>query len=86
MKKNPTPAARLAGNNLTSLADHLDQQYGKRGIAKRNAFEQEFEAFKLGVLIQEWENNKDQHSISFCNSLLHRRHSFFHPIRFSGTF
>jgi len=40
-------------NNLTSFADHLDKQYGKRGTAKREAYEQEFEAFKLGVLIQE---------------------------------
>ena len=40
-------------NNLTSFADHLDKQYGKRGTVKREAYEQEFEAFKLGVLIQE---------------------------------
>jgi len=39
--------------NLTSFADHLDQQYGKRGANERQAYEQEFEAFKLGVLIQE---------------------------------
>lgn len=39
--------------NLTSFADHLNQQYGKRGSKKREAYEQEFEAFKLGVLIQE---------------------------------
>jgi DNA-binding XRE family transcriptional regulator len=39
--------------NLTSFADHLDQQYGKRGTKKRETYEQEFEAFKLGVLIQE---------------------------------
>ncbi len=39
--------------NLTSFSDHLDMQYGKKGTAKRNAYEQEFEAFKLGVLIQE---------------------------------
>lgn len=39
--------------NLTSFADHLDQQYGRRGSKKREAYEQEFEAFKLGVLIQE---------------------------------
>lgn len=39
--------------NLTSFADHLNQQYGKRGTKKREAYEQEFEAFKLGVLIQE---------------------------------
>jgi len=40
-------------NNLTSFADHLDQQYGKRGIAEREKFEEGFEAFKLGVVIHE---------------------------------
>lgn len=39
--------------NLTSFADHLDQQYGKPGTKKRDTYEQEFEAFKLGVLIQQ---------------------------------
>ena len=39
--------------NLTSFTDHLDAQYGSRGTKKREAYEQEFEAFKLGVLIQE---------------------------------
>ena len=44
---------KTKNKNLTSLADHLDKQYGKRGTAKRDAYEQGFEAFKLGVLIQE---------------------------------
>jgi HTH-type transcriptional regulator / antitoxin HipB len=44
---------KKVNKNLTSFADHLDQQYGKKGTAKRDAFEQGFEAFKLGVLIQE---------------------------------
>jgi len=39
--------------SLTSFSDHLDKQYGKRGSIKREVYEQEFEAFKLGVLIQE---------------------------------
>ncbi len=39
--------------NLTSFTDHLDQQFGKRGTKKRETYEQEFEAFKIGVLIQE---------------------------------
>ena len=39
--------------NLTSFADHLDQQYGKRGSARREKFEEGFEAFKLGVMLQE---------------------------------
>lgn len=38
---------------LTRLADHLDQQYGKKGTHKRDAFEAEFEAFQLGAMIQE---------------------------------
>lgn len=40
-------------NNLTSFEDHLDQQYGKRGVPEREAFEEGFEAFKLGVMIKE---------------------------------
>lgn len=39
--------------NLTSFSDHLDQQYGKRGTKEREMFEEGFEAFKLGVMIQE---------------------------------
>lgn len=38
---------------LTSFGDHLDEQYGKRGTAKREKYEQGFESFKLGVLLQE---------------------------------
>jgi HTH-type transcriptional regulator / antitoxin HipB len=40
-------------NNLTPFEDHLDQQYGKRGTPEREKFEEGFEAFKLGVMIQE---------------------------------
>lgn len=40
-------------NNLTSFSEHLDQQYGEQGTEQREVYEQEFEAFKLGVLIQE---------------------------------
>jgi DNA-binding XRE family transcriptional regulator len=52
MKKNPT-------KNPASFSEHLDQQYGKRGTAKRDKYEQEFEAFKLGVLIQEIREQKN---------------------------
>jgi len=44
--------------NLTTFEDHLDQQYGKKGTVKRDKFEQEFEAFKIGVLIQEARKRK----------------------------
>lgn len=38
---------------LTSFANHLDEQFGKPGSVKREKFEQEFEAFRLGVMLQE---------------------------------
>jgi HTH-type transcriptional regulator / antitoxin HipB len=39
--------------NLTSWEDHLNQKYGEIGTQTREKYEQEFESFKLGVLIQE---------------------------------
>jgi DNA-binding XRE family transcriptional regulator len=39
--------------NLTSWDDHLGQKYGETGTQTREKYEQEFESFKLGVLIQE---------------------------------
>ncbi len=44
---------KTKNKTLTSLSGHLEEQYGKRGTEKREAYEQGFEAFKLGVLIQE---------------------------------
>ena len=49
---------RKKKNNLTSFADHLDNQYGKKGTSKREKYEQEFEAFKLGVMLQELRKEK----------------------------
>src|SRR5690606_13109192 len=43
---------------LVDFDDHLDQQYGKRGVADREAFEEGFEAFKLGVMLQELRRSK----------------------------
>ncbi len=40
-------------NNMTSFSEHLDLQYSKIGSENRNKYEQEFEAFKLGIMIQE---------------------------------
>lgn len=39
--------------NLTSFAYHLDGQYGKRGTVERERFEEGFESYKLGVMLQE---------------------------------
>ena len=38
---------------MTSFADHLTKQYGECGTDVREKYEEEFEAFKLGAMIQE---------------------------------
>ena len=40
-------------SNLVSWDDHLDKKYGKFGTPSREKYEEEFENFKIGVLIQE---------------------------------
>ena len=40
-------------NNLVSWDEHLDKKYGKTGSPTREKYEEEFEAFRIGVLIQE---------------------------------
>ena len=40
-------------NNLVSWDDHLDKKYGKMGTPTRDKYEEGFENFKIGVLIQE---------------------------------
>jgi HTH-type transcriptional regulator / antitoxin HipB len=40
-------------NNLVSWDDHLDDKYGKVGSPTRDKYEEGFENFKIGILIQE---------------------------------
>ena len=40
-------------DNLTSWDDHLDEKYGTIESSTRKKYEEEFETFKIGVLIQE---------------------------------
>jgi DNA-binding XRE family transcriptional regulator len=40
-------------NKIVTFEEHLDREYGKIGTASRDKYEQEFEAFKLGVMLQE---------------------------------
>lgn len=40
-------------NKIITFNEHLDREYGKIGESERDAYEQEFEAFKLGVMLQE---------------------------------
>lgn len=42
-----------ADKKITSFDDHLNEQYGKTGTESRDKFQEEFETFKIGVLIQE---------------------------------
>ncbi len=44
---------KKTSKELTSFADHLDEQYGKTGTSTREKYEEGFEAFKLGVMLQE---------------------------------
>ena len=40
-------------NDIRSFDQLLDSKYGKKGSPKRELWEQQFEAFKIGVLIEE---------------------------------
>ena len=40
-------------NNLTSLDRFIEQEYGKRGTSNRERFENGYENFKIGFLLQQ---------------------------------
>jgi len=44
--------------DITTFDEHLDQQYGKKGTLTRIKFEQRFEVFKLGVILEELRKKK----------------------------
>jgi DNA-binding XRE family transcriptional regulator len=44
--------------NLTSLKEFVDKEVGIKGTKKRDSFEAGYEAFKLGVLIQQARQEK----------------------------
>jgi HTH-type transcriptional regulator / antitoxin HipB len=46
MKKNQN-------KNITTFDELLDSKYGEKGTEPREQWEQEFEAFRLGVMIEE---------------------------------
>jgi DNA-binding XRE family transcriptional regulator len=49
---------KKTNSKLTSFTDHLDKQYGKRGTTEREQYENEFETFKLGIMLQELRKEK----------------------------
>jgi HTH-type transcriptional regulator / antitoxin HipB len=46
-------------NKLIDLEEFIDKQYGKRGVKRRDKFEQGYETFKLGVMLQEMRLQKN---------------------------
>ena len=44
--------------NVTTLNEFIDKKVGKKGTKKRDKFETEYEAFRLGVLIQQARQEK----------------------------
>lgn len=44
---------KAENKKITSLAQHLDEQYGESGTETRQKYEDEYDNFELGVLIQE---------------------------------
>ena len=45
--------------NITSWDDHLDQKYGNAGSENREVYEQGFETFKLGIILEEARKKKN---------------------------
>jgi len=44
---------KTANNNIKSLDQFIDEEYGKKGSKKRDNLEEGFDDFKLGFLIQQ---------------------------------
>lgn len=48
----------MSKTKIVDFDDHLDSEYGERGTESREAFEEGFEAFRLGVMLQELRKNQ----------------------------
>lgn len=46
-------------NNLVDLEEFINKEYGSRGTKRREKFEDGYEAFKLGVMLQEMRKQKN---------------------------
>jgi len=49
---------KAKNKNLKNLDQFIDEKIGKKGTDKRERFEAEYDAFKLGVLIQQAREEK----------------------------
>lgn len=43
---------------IVDFDDHILQEYSEKGTKKRDSFEEGFEAFKLGIMLQEMRKDK----------------------------
>lgn len=48
----------MSKTKIIDFDDHLNAEYGERGTESREAFEEGFEAFRLGVMLQEMRKNQ----------------------------
>ena len=48
----------LKNKNLVSLSEFIDKEVGAKGTTKRDKFDSGYEAFKLGVLLQQARHEK----------------------------
>lgn len=46
-------------NNVVDLEEFIDKEYGSLGTKRREKFEEGYEAFKLGVMLQEMRKQKN---------------------------
>ena len=49
---------KAKNKDVKSLDQFIDEKFGERGTEKREQFEHEYDAFKLGVLIQQAREQK----------------------------
>ncbi|MCY7422834.1 MAG: helix-turn-helix domain-containing protein [Chitinophagaceae bacterium] len=52
---------KTSKNKLVDLEDFIDQEQGNRGTPKRETFEEGYETFKLGFMLQEM---RHQHNMT----------------------
>ena len=48
----------MKNNNLTSLDNFIDKEFGEKGYEKRDSFEYDYEVFKLGILLEKARKEK----------------------------
>lgn len=50
---------KTSENKLVDLEGFIDEQFGDRGTTKREKFEEGYEAFKLGAMLQQLRQHKN---------------------------